>query len=916
MPLLNPNPALGDTFAWNGPRFSASGRMDIASDAVPIIVGQNRVLLDVLVVPNPGGAPRPDQVAMAWYDAGYTRQLDLAGEPGGEVVPVGTTGSATVEVLNAPAAARVFDVSDPYLPVELSGLERVGATVRFAAVNDDSLPPTSLVGVSPQPPTALEVDSSQPNLRRTTNASWYVVIAHDSMVQEAVRLANAHAAIGPPEGPLPGTPLVVRVSDVYDEFGWGLRSEIAIRNFIDYATYAWANGPRYVCLLGDASYDALDIFGGGQRETDLIPAPRSWNFIGGQFGGSEFLSDDYYVRTFGDSLETPPDQLTDLIIGRLPAGNVEEARVMVDEKTIPLTRGIECGTWRQRAVLAADDEMAGNPPIYETFVHTEYTELIAALLPPELERRKVYLLDYPRDATGSKPEARAAFIQAFNEGAAFINFIGHGSPQVLAHEAMFRVDNVGQLTNGTQLPIFSTYSCTVNRFDEVDEEGIGEALVTHRGGGSAASIGSTDLAFVSTNFSLNSRTFLRLYQDQDLEAPNSVGAALAAAKNSLTVPFADTAGIRKYVLLGDPALLPATAKRRFRLQIPGAVTQGDTVRLVAGVPYQLVGYFPGGGAAAYTADLLVRDSDALQSRLGPGGSSATFYYLPGNPVFRSRIGVTGDTLRAPIVVPIDASQSLSLGRGAGEVRVYIDACPLGFDGLGWNPLFLDVEGAQPVEPDSDGGPEIAVDFNPSAEAVPPNSQLTIRIEDKSGINIVGNTPSNTVFMRLDEVTTVNLNDRFGYEPGSATAGRVDYPIAGLSEGPHVLRVVASDNYLNRTEVEVPFTVVVPGQMAIRQPGLYPNPFAPAAGQGTVIAFDLPEPSEVDLRVFAVSGRLIREDFPELDSPVGAGPRQIYWDGRDEEGDLVANGVYLCSISARGLSSGERAEVILRSVVHR
>jgi hypothetical protein len=298
------------------------------------------------------------------------------------------------------------------------------------------------------------------------------------------------------------------------------------------------------------------------------------------------------------------------------------------------------------------------------------------------------------------------------------------------------------------------------------------------------------------------------------------------------------------------------------------------------------------------------------------GASATFYFLPGNPVFRSRIGVTGDTLRAPIVVPIDASQSLSLGRGAGQVRVYVDACPLEIDGLGWAPLFLDVEGAQPVEPDSDGGPDIAVDFDPSAGAVPPNSQLTIRIEDKSGINIVGNTPSNTVFMRLDEVTTVNLNDRFAYESGSATAGRVDYPFAGLTEGHHVLRVVASDNYLNRTEVEVPFTVVVPGQMAIRKPGLYPNPFAPAAGQGTVIAFDLPEPSEVGLRVFAVSGRLIREDFPELDSPVGAGPRQIYWDGRDEEGDLVANGVYLCSISARSLQSGERAEVILRSVVQR
>ncbi|HWN80935.1 MAG TPA: C25 family cysteine peptidase [Candidatus Udaeobacter sp.] len=913
-PILNPNPAFGDTIAWSGPDFALSGRQDVESNAVPIVDGQNRVQFDVLVVPNPGGGLRPDEVAIAWYDAGYTRRLDFAGETGGEVVPLGTPGPATVEVLNAPPSARVFDASDPYRPVELTGVERVGSTVRFHAEVSDASPPKFLVGVTPTSPAAIEVDQSQPNLRSATQSAWYVVIAHDSMVQEGVRLAAAHAQAGPPEGPLPGTPLVVRVSDVFDEFGWGVRSDIAIRNFIDYATYTWAGPPRYVCLLGDASFDPLDIFGGGQRATDLIPAPRSWNFIGGQFGGSEFLSDDYYVRTFGARLDSMPDQITDLMIGRLPASNVDEARVMVDEKTIPLVSRIECGPWRQRVLLAADDEYAGNPPVFETFVHTDQTEILARLLPKELERVKVYLLDYPRDATGSKPEARAAFIRAFNDGAAFVNYMGHGSPDVLAHEAMFRVENVGQLVNETRLPIFSTYSCTVNRFDEVDQEGIGEALVAHRGGGALAAIGSTDLAFVSTNVSLNRETYFAFYDNSDLEAPRPVGAALGGAKNLLS--SGDSAGVRKYVLLGDPALIPPTPTRRLALLVPGASSQADTLHLVAGVPYQLRGYFPGGGVPTYNGDVLVRDSQILQTRRGPSGNGGTFYLLPGNPVFRSRIAVNGDTLRTPIVVPIDASQSQSVGRGAGEVRVYVDACSQGLDGLGWAPLFLDVQGAQPVEPDSDGGPDIEVAFNPSAGAVPPNSQLTIRMEDKSGINIVGNTPSNYVFMRLDEVTTVVLNDRFAYDPGSATAGQVDFPVAGLGEGPHVLRVTASDNYLNRSEVEVPFTVVVPGGMAIRSPGLYPNPFAPAEGQATVIAFDLPEPADVQIRLYTVNGRLIREEFTGLSGPVGAGPSQIYWDGRDEEGDLVANGVYLCSISARGLASGERAEVVLRSVVRR
>jgi Peptidase family C25 len=911
-PIPSLNPAHGDTFIWDGPRSTfVNGRQDVTSQTINVVEGQNRVVVDV--VPVIDGPQRDDQVAIAWYNVSYLRRLDFTGEQGGEVVVPGGAGVATVEVTGAAPNARVIDVSDPLSPVELTQIERQGATLRFAAtVVDPARPPKFLVGTPAMAAARIEVDQSQPDLRRATNAAWYVVIAHDSMIQEATRLASAHAAVVPPEGPLPGTPIAIRVSDVMDEFGWGLRSEIAIRNFVDYALHTWAAPPRYVCLLGDASFDALDYNGDGDLEGDLVPAPRTWNFIGGAFGGSEFLSDDWYARTFGDSLESPPDRLTDLFVGRLPAGSVEEARVMVDEKTIPVLRNPECGMWRQRAVLSADDEfVAGNP--IEGFIHQQFSDTVATRLPIELERIRVYLHEYPMDGTGSKPEGRAAFIQAFNDGAAFVNYIGHGSPDQLAHESLFKIENVGQLTNGRRLPIFSTFSCTVNRFDEPAGEGLGEALVSHRGGGSVASLGSTDLAFVSGNLRLNTGTYQSFYEARDFVRPVAIGAASAAAKNVLAVT--DSSGARKYVLLGDPALPPPTPRSRLALRFPGTVA-ADTVRLVAGVPYQLVAHFAAGGPST-TAEVVLRDSELIQVyRIG---GDATFINHAGNPFFRSRLSVPTDTLRTPFVVPIDATQSLSVNRGAGEARVYVADCPSGNvreDGLGWQPLFLDVEGAQPTEPDSDGGPDVTVEFDGNAGAVPPNSRLTIRMEDKSGIDIVGNTPSTAVFMRLDEVTTVVLSDRFAYDAGSATAGSIEYDLTGVSEGPHVLKVYASDNYLNRTEVEVPFAVVTGGEMAIRRPGLYPNPFEPAEGQGTVLSFELPEAAEVSFRIFSVTGRLIREEFKELSGTVGPGQRQIYWDGRDEEGDLVANGVYLCSISARGLITGGRDEIVLRSVVRR
>jgi hypothetical protein len=71
---------------------------------------------------------------------------------------------------------------------------------------------------------------------------------------------------------------------------------------------------------------------------------------------------------------------------------------------------------------------------------------------------------------------------------------------------------------------------------------------------------------------------------------------------------------------------------------------------------------------------------------------------------------------------------------------------------------------------------------------------------------------------------------------------------------------------------------------------YPNPFNPT----TTIRYDLAEPGRVRLRVFAVTGQLVRDLSPG-DQP--AGTYQLPWDGRDAAGDPVGNGLYLVQLQA-------------------
>ncbi len=64
----------------------------------------------------------------------------------------------------------------------------------------------------------------------------------------------------------------------------------------------------------------------------------------------------------------------------------------------------------------------------------------------------------------------------------------------------------------------------------------------------------------------------------------------------------------------------------------------------------------------------------------------------------------------------------------------------------------------------------------------------------------------------------------------------------------------------------------------------PNPFRPQ----TMIGFRLPERAPVLLRVFDLSGRLVRT---LLDGSADAGAHQVSWDGCDDNGAVVASGVY-------------------------
>jgi hypothetical protein len=78
----------------------------------------------------------------------------------------------------------------------------------------------------------------------------------------------------------------------------------------------------------------------------------------------------------------------------------------------------------------------------------------------------------------------------------------------------------------------------------------------------------------------------------------------------------------------------------------------------------------------------------------------------------------------------------------------------------------------------------------------------------------------------------------------------------------------------------------------------PNPFSPE----TRIGFELPQAGQVELKIYAPDGRLVRA---LVTGERSAGRQEVSWDGRDDAGRRAAGGVYFYSLRAPGVEEGRR-----------
>ena len=89
--------------------------------------------------------------------------------------------------------------------------------------------------------------------------------------------------------------------------------------------------------------------------------------------------------------------------------------------------------------------------------------------------------------------------------------------------------------------------------------------------------------------------------------------------------------------------------------------------------------------------------------------------------------------------------------------------------------------------------------------------------------------------------------------------------------------------------------------------LYPNPM----NEDGYFTFVITEDSDITITVYTLTGRKIKT-IKQLNLP--AGYNQIYWNGKDADGDDIANNTYFYKIKAKQLTNNKITEKIGKLII--
>lgn len=705
------------------------------------------------------------------------------------------------------------------------------------------------------------IKSMQPvNLISDTSLSDHVIITATEFLTSAQNLADMyHQFYG----------LSVRVvdqQDILNQFNGGHPDPVALRQYL-----------RWVYFQGNGRLKGLTLIGLGTfdwRNTSRQSAPKNKVMV---YQRGLTTSDDFFAMI--NSSYYP-----ELIVGRYPVRNATELNNMLSNYR-NYVENPSSGWWRNSMVFLGDDLYNGSQTYYENY-HTRQVQESAVSIHPSIQVDKIFGWEYDYDEYQNKPGARDDMIAMINEGRLVWYYIGHGNFDSLGSEDYFNgASDIGRFANPDHLPLFMAASCKISQFDHWGFESLGQKTVLLNNLGAIASLSATRMSGPTSNVGLMKKILNNMINNR-----NYLGASIMAGKIASNTDDND----HFYVLLGDPTLrvIPPERDSLMSMSVDDAKASLRS-RQKVNIQGSLRPYMGDG-----KAEIKVFDSERYYY-LDP----ETYVSHGGKTLFRGSSTVSGGAYSASFIVPDDITNG-----NTGSIVSYLWDASTKQDYTNYYYPLSTSNNAVPLE--NHASPKIELylgnfDFR-AGDEVPTKTTLLARISDDNGINLTGS-PGHQILLVLDNsIQPISVTQYFDYDQDSYTSGTLRYPLSNLKEGPHTVQVIAFDNLNLPSVASTDFIAKKTGELSIERLLIYPNPIQTDAH----ITFLLSKDCELDIGIYSISGKRLRR----IKTTGREGFNKIYWDGRDNKSNRLANNTYFVKINAK--SGSLKAEARERLVIYK
>ena len=745
----------------------------------------------------------------------------------------------------------------------------------------------------------------------TANGSDYLIITHPDFITQAQRLADHKINIGKFN-----SPKIVDVNDIYREFSGGNFDPAAIRNFLVYVRANWGTCPDYVVLMGKGTYNYKRI---KMSDNNYIPAP--------EFGA--WCYENFYTCLDANENITNSSATPDMIMGRLPCASLTGATQMVD-KIVQMedSASASFGGWRNRVVLVNDDDMQGDVVDDLRIDHLRSSELMGKTITGlrlAIDIHKINEYEYEWNSVKEKPEARAALINEMNNGAAVVNYFGHGSSSQWSDERILTTDMVGTLTNKKQYPLVGSFSCGVGHFDKPGTC-LSEAFVLASQCGGIASIACTREAYPNENEALASAFYAALF------ATSGNGETFGVAYTKAQVLVADNYQ-KSYSYLGDPSISPAYPNRKIIVKaLSSAGDSLDTIKALQAITIRGTVMKSDGtgvdvsyGSASSPASVVVcLFNPPVNNATRKDGNTVSgynpVYSLPGTLLFSGQVsvvnGIFEQSLHIPKRVTYDSAGAKITAFAWTGFTNAIGYKSVVFHGTDSSSKSIDTVGPdmtiKPVyEQTSSSATSVTASRTDGITTSLP-FQLEIDLTDSNGIDVSGTGPDEGLTIEIPgTLSKRNINTKFQFSGGDYRKGAATFDFSEnfIPTGTYTLKLSAQDLGGNITKKTYSLEIVKEKALTLTHVFNFPNPMK--MGQTTAFYFDVSRTTQITgtIKIYSLSGNLLRVMYNVRSGQV--------FDGRDQTGNLLSPQVYLYQVIVDD-NSGQVSQIksgIQKLVVH-